>query len=53
VKIRKIPTTIIIDPTAFFAVTFSCKKTIPDSVEKRGVVEDIGTARDSEVFVKL
>jgi len=26
---------------------------IPDNVEKRGVVEDIGTARDSKVFIKL
>jgi hypothetical protein len=33
-KIRKIPTTIIIDPTASLVVNFSCRKTIPDSVEK-------------------
>jgi hypothetical protein len=52
-KIRKIPTTIKIDPKTFFGVTRSCKKIIADSVEKRGVVEDIGTARDSKVFMKL
>ena len=48
-KIRKIPTTIIIDPKTSFAVTCSCRKTIPDKVAKSGVVEEIGTACDPEV----
>ena len=52
-KIRKIPITIRIDPKILFAVTLSCRKIIADSVEKNGVVEDKGTARDSEVFMKL
>jgi hypothetical protein len=48
-KIRKIPKTTNIDPATFFAVTRSCRKIIPDTVAKSGVVEDIGTACDSEV----
>jgi hypothetical protein len=52
-KSRKIPATINTDPIAFANVTFSRKKMIPVNVEKRGVVEDIGTARASEVFMKL
>jgi len=46
-KIRKTPTTTIIDHAIFFAVTRSCRKIIPDTVAKSGVVEDIGTACDS------
>jgi hypothetical protein len=45
--------TIIIDPKAFFTVTFSWKKIIPTNVENKAPVEDNGTARDSKVFIRL
>jgi hypothetical protein len=52
-KTKKIPTTIIITPRAVRAVTFSRNRKTLASVEKRGVVEDIGTARDCGISTKL
>jgi hypothetical protein len=47
------PTTTIAEPMTLFDVTFSRSRTMAAKVEKRGVVEDIGTARDSKVPMKL
>ena len=49
----KIPTTTIIEPMTFLKLTFSCSTRIAASVEKRGVADDIGTARDAGVSMKL
>jgi hypothetical protein len=49
----KIPITIMTDPRAFSKDIFSWNSNTAVSVEKRGVTEDIGTARNSSVRVRL
>jgi hypothetical protein len=49
----KIPMTISTEPRTFSIVIFSWNSKTAVSVEKSGVTEDIGTARDSSVTVRL
>lgn len=49
----KMPSTIIMEPAAFLVLTFSCRSRTLARVEKRGVTEEMGTARDCRVSMKL
>ncbi len=53
IKIRNIPRTIAAAPKTLLEVSFSWKIAKPAIAEKRGVVDEIGTACDSRMFTKL
>jgi hypothetical protein len=52
-KIKLIPATMAIAPRTALTVIFSWKSIKPTTAAKRGEVEEIGTARESDVLRKL
>ena len=52
-KIRQIPATMVTAPKTALAVIFSLKSMKPAMAAKSGDVDEIGTARVSDVIVKL
>jgi len=44
---REIPRTTMTEPRMIRVVAGSCRKNIPATAEKKGVVDESGTARDS------